>query len=140
MGWWSATIMGGDAPLDWQGSICGVLGVEFNYITGKYGYTRARLEKNMTKILAKIAKDKYDAYIGYQVLGVMVLETGAKISKVTRDKILAAAEADVWAKEGDKARQKYIAEFVEAIKAHKPGTLKKLPYQGLLSSLGKAAI
>jgi len=142
MGWWSATIMGGDSPLDMQGVICDAMGVKYNFdikAAKGYVYDRGLIEKHLDAIVAVLEARKWEREIGFQVLGVMVLETGAKISAALRKRIIAAAEADEWMKEAGTGseRGKYIKDFIAAMKAHKPGRKTATTREGLFEAFAR---
>lgn len=137
MGWWSTCILGGDAPLDLLHVLCSEIGVAYNSEEGdawsEYGfaYTRRDIDKNLPAVLKRIEKMRWDRGIAYQVLGHMILSTGAKLPAKLRDKIVAAAESDEWAQE-DEERAAEMAKLIKALHAHTPGKIKKLPQKGLL--------
>jgi hypothetical protein len=129
--------MGGDSPLDWEGAISEVMGVEFNYDDAKYHYTKSGIERNVKKIVERIDREMWDRNIGFQVLGVMAMKTGAKLPKRVIKKIVEAAENDEWAKEGDCERKMHIEKFISAIKAHEPGKRTAVKSEGLFEKLVK---
>jgi len=55
--------------------------------------------------------------VGLQVLGVMMMEVGAKINRKNKELILKAARKDEWAK-GDLARKTHIKNFISALKSY----------------------
>ena len=125
MGWWSDDIMGGDSPLDWKADICDVMKGKNSF--SKYGdddlFTGKMIQENLDKILKKIAKgyDEEERQIGLQVLGCMVLSSGAKIPAKVRNQIIKAAEEDIWMKENleNRGRAKKIKEFIKDMKTVK---------------------
>ena len=138
MGWWSETIMGGDTPLDYMGMLCDLIGVK--YVSPKgFRYTRKQIETHMPKVLAWLNKPRYENEIAWQVFGVMVMETGAKISVETRAKIIQAAKADTWMTEDGthSSRGHHIRAFIKAIEAHKAGQKTKSTCEDLFQVLDK---
>lgn len=153
MGWWSATIMGGDTPLDMLARLCGVAGAPWGPDTldsWEPGHVfdggdfhlfllrRHHIEGNLDKLVAELESipNTYgDQRIAVQVFGAMVLHTGAAIPDDLRERIIESAKADEWASEGDAERQQYIDNFVAALRAHEPGRPHHLTEEGLLSQI-----
>lgn len=127
MGWWSAAIMGGDSPLDYFGGICALA------VPGKYRggnpevLTRKALNEALPAIRGWLAKKNQsypaDMSVSLQALGVTIMERGADMPDDLRAEIIAAADADEWAREdGTRSeRGQNIAAFIEKVKAYKPG-------------------
>lgn len=146
MGWWSATVLGGDPPLDWLGTLCDEMGVgmrdldEDEDCDGYYGYpyTREGLEANLDKLVARIMKDEYDPHIGFQVLGALLLHVGADIPDKVRTNICRACLADAWANEGDSERLHYMTDLHDKVLASKPGVSVELAQEGLMEKIGEA--
>jgi hypothetical protein len=127
MGWWSEDIMGGDDPLDIQYLIYTALGLEehdeeVEIPAHKFDYD---------KIIAFTSKD--DDYwltgdtgnIFHQVLGVMMMRSGAVIDDALKAKFIEAAEKDEWANgtdgyedESDVKRQKKMQQFIATLKEY----------------------
>lgn len=100
MGWWSSDIMGGDTPLDFEGLIYELLGVEMftedPVNDDKIMLTKEQLEKGQQKCLYRILRHKFDVEIGLQVLGYMMINVGAKMTEETKINVLAGIDADDW--------------------------------------------
>ena len=114
MGWWAKDIMAGDPPLDWEDEIYGICGVE-KWQEGKSGKAiipPAKFSEHMEEITQTIRKGKDP--IGYQVLGILMMESGAEMSKEIKDKILQACHDDEWARV-DEERQKKVLEFHDMV-------------------------
>ena len=123
MGWWSHDIMGGDSPLDAEDSIYEICGTEKFPKNFKFGEDQAvevtaeALEANLPAILEMLKKDSYEPWIGYQVLGVMLMKSGAAISKELKETILQSVEDDEWGQE-DAKRKEILVNFGKAITAY----------------------
>lgn len=144
MGWWSATVLGGDPPLDWLGTLCDEMAVErvdCNEVDcdGYYGYpyTREGLEANLDKLVARIEKDAYEAHVGFQVLGALLLDVGADIPDTLKQRIIRAATEDAWANEGCDERVAYMQDLVDKILASEPGNPVQLATEGLLEKIAE---
>ena len=143
MGWWSCTIMGGDSPLDWLGSLMDVCGIEFDYGCGDETYHGYLLDRDKieakTNAMLKCATKGYESSIGLQVLGAVLMEVGAPIDAKLKRTIIRAAKDDEWMLEEGRGseRGKYVMEFIEKIKAHKTGESTELAYEGLFENLAK---
>jgi hypothetical protein len=150
MGWWSATIMGGDTPLDELASIMDqVLGVEFNaegeppegFIEFHCYHINRKLVSNHYRALINYAAKHLDSndYCGYipgQVIAVLLLTVGSHIEDDDKQMLIRCAEADEWLKEDgpNSERAKYIKELINAINAAEPGKPTYLEGRGLLES------
>lgn len=123
MGWWSPMIMGGDPPAEWRGVLGNIAGADdpFNPLTAEM------LDKNIGKIVERIEKDDDDPNIGWQVLGVMILRTGAKMPDKIRIKIcknIYDKEIDSWSEPDD--RRFFFAHFMEQVENYKDGEKVKI--------------
>jgi len=147
MGWWSATVLGGDPPLDWLGTLCVWMGIERNYDDGDkqdddryygYPYTRELLESNLDKLVGRIREKCLDeAHIAFQVLGAMLLDVGADIPTEVKTLICRACLVDGWANEADKERLFYMTDLHDKIRAHKPGEKTELAVEGLMDKIAE---
>lgn len=138
MGWWSATIMGGDAPLDYQSYIYDWLGIDMFNELNKSGYSKIpkkKFEAEQDSLVKKLSKGSSSG-IGLQVLGVMMMEAGAKISDKNKKLIIKAAEKDEWAKE-DEGRKAHIDAFIKALESYDGKTPVKTTSEGLFEAFSK---
>lgn len=138
MGWWNTAIMGGDTPMDFFGRFCDVAHV--NYIGGNPEVlTREALNEALPEIvrrlhaMAKVEKEWLQKAggppnaeadtIGFQVLGVTIMERGADMPQELREMIIAGAEQDGWMREVglDSERGGKIEAFIKKIRAYVPG-------------------
>ena len=139
MGWWSCNIMGGDTPLDCIENISDELGVSFDDDTpegdsdshfGMYPLSKSILEKNMKMLTTKMDAPKwYDKNISYQVLGMVVLYYGVKITKKLKTKIIAEAKKDEWGRD-EAERKVFIAKFINQLESYTTGERFKDDNQG----------
>jgi hypothetical protein len=118
MGWWSTDILGGDIPLDFEDRIYEICGVDkFPEEEGQARISAEFLEENLDEILNFIDSSGCDKYIGYQVLAVMMMRSGAHISKDVKFEMVYACNEDEWAKENID-RQKSILSLSSALDAY----------------------
>ena len=67
-----------------------------------------------------------DIYIGFQILGVLILQTGSYLPKIVEDSILGSTEWDYdktrgWSKPFEQERKENLENFRKAILSHKVG-------------------
>tara|TARA_Y100000389_G_C16980480_1_gene280029 strand:- start:14 stop:481 length:468 start_codon:yes stop_codon:yes gene_type:complete len=132
MGWWSTTIMGGDTPLDFKDTFNSIAGINPSYSKNPTSedelpkliesLTEEFLDGRMNKILKKwgcgrVGSDYYNdkLSIGYQVLAVMYITSGAKLDESLKDIMLKWIPRDVWATE-DTDRKSHITNLTESLK------------------------
>ena len=139
MGWWSATIMGGDTPLDYLAVLGKAVGVEFDYDHENtfhgWPFTREALESHLEEVKKSLGKNKYHIY--GQVVGATFLWAGAEMPEELKNRVIKDAEADEWAAEGDSERKKYINAFIQAVKSSEPGKRVDVQDEGLFERVGK---
>src|SRR5271165_934094 len=95
MGWWSATIMGGDTPMDDIGNMSDLIGLpSYDEETDEpieYSpeITRFAITANLPKLIAYCG-DQGDDYsnIAFQVLGVIIISHGVPLIDTLKAKIL----------------------------------------------------
>jgi hypothetical protein len=147
MGWWSDDIMGGDTPLDLQSFIYDALGF-IKYPEDSDEKVRIPSDGFDYKKIVKFLKDRDgDDYwlksdtgnIFHQVLGVMMMESGAPISKTLKNKMIKAAQQDEWANEdgGDEDRKDKMDAFIAKLKNY-DGTSTIIKSAGLIETIGDA--
>ena len=142
MGWWSATVMGGDAPLDCQGDLIEILGIDFDESLKmeNRGITRQLIEKNLKKIKKWLAGMKEDREIAYQVVAFHVLATGADVGKRLLKQLIDNAqdpEVESWCDPDE--RRFYMDDLKKALQGHKPGKVTKLKQEGLFQKIFEKA-
>lgn len=151
MGWWSTCVMGGDTPLDLQGVLCDAMGIGFDYSGGGYKYGREHLEANLPRLVAVIEQSEkwwqWHKDTAYQVLGHMLMETGAEIPAGLRERIVRAAREDSdWRDRpldepddgsANPGRRADMDEFIAAIQAHTTGAPTHVRREGLMEKIVK---
>lgn len=139
MGWWSTTIMGGDSPLDVEDGIYEICKAQ-KWGEGKgKGKIKIPVKNFMDKlpqIISYIEEERgWYLEIGYQVLGVMMMEIGAPIPEELKVRILQAAEADEWAKQ-DEVRRSHCHKFAKTLRDYN-GKSTKIESEGLFAAFNK---
>jgi hypothetical protein len=137
MGWWSATIMGGDTPMDDIANmedLCGVLTYD-EETNESIVYTPEQIRFNLTANIPKLiayCEEQGDDYtnIAYQVLGYIILTNGVPLIDTLKARILKACELDEWYESRDPERVHYINQFMNQIKAY-DGTPTEIAEEGL---------
>jgi hypothetical protein len=143
MGWWSTTIMGGDTPMDWECIFYDTLKIKmFKPKNGGYNkIPKKKLEESQDSLVRKINAMKKKGWtsqdIGLQVLGVTMMEAGAKINNKNKVLILDAAKKDGWAKE-DEERRHHIDNFVLALQSYDGTKSASTTKEGLFEVIGKS--
>ena len=127
---------------------------KYHHLSNREILTREILESNLDEIIDKIIlfKDfisnpvlrprnpKYDGYwviseddiyIGFQILGVLILQTGSYLPKIVEDSILYSTRWDYdkergWSKSCEKERKENLESFRHAILSHKEGKITVL--------------
>lgn len=123
MGWWSATILGGDTPLDILGEFADILGVDNEGGLSElyeYSFTKRNLSKkaNLDKLMVA-AKEHDETSIAHQVLGVILMSTGSHIPTKLRIEIIQQAKQDEWYLENDDERVYFINDLINKITNYK---------------------
>jgi hypothetical protein len=132
MGWWSKDILGGDTPLDYQEDI-------LNIISGGYLTERdvtAEQFENMDEVFVNgkidsIAQTKDEKSIAYQVLAVIGMRVGAKISIKLKTLMASHIRQDEWKNEDDD-RRVVIGNLMDALYNYDGTAPVKINSKGLL--------
>lgn len=156
MGWWSKTIMGGDTPLDFRDTFNGMAGIEPSY-------SDTPTPDSEKKVLIESIQSKFvsghmdvilntwgcgepdsDYYnnqksIGYQVLAVMLMESGAKIYDPLKVQMLEWIPKDKWAQE-DEDRKHYVDNLIDALSKYDGSNTVLVKSEGLFEVLNKVYI
>lgn len=137
MGWWSATILGGDAPYDVRANLEDVMNVDCWFEGVNEENQRILVNDNMDQLF-EVAKESYDQSIAGQVFGAMILEVGAKMSDEIRQFVLDCANEDEWAHE-DEERNGFIQDFISKVIAYpsEGGVRVELAQEGLFEVIEK---
>jgi len=130
MGWWSADIMGGDGPLDAKDEFEEILSSPESYKAYEAKswdgsiLTADSFNNNHDLIREQIlSRDNWGSEVDIQVLGVLIMKSGAVMPQDFKDAIIDAAERDEWYIESKKGgvgedRIKAIEGFIEAVKSY----------------------
>lgn len=122
MGWFSKHIMGGDTPMDSESMILSILKVKKTNGHSKWDekkyLERLKIALNEKQQMLYDELKKRDANIyDLQVLGVMILNSGANFLPIVRDLVLKCLEKDEWA-QSTLERKIYVNEMIEIIKGY----------------------
>lgn len=154
MGWWSEDIMGGDTPLDIKSFIYDALDIK-QYPDDNYD-KKVIIPSDVfdyDKIVKYVNDRDSDNYwltgdtgnIFHQVLGVMMMESGASISDKLKAKMTLAAVEDEWgfgytrgefSEEGDEDRAKKMNQFIDTL-INYDETPTKITSKGLFETIAK---
>ena len=134
MGWWSKDIMGGDSPLDFEDEIYEICGVDKfpEDHDGIIELSKSVIETNLVEILEMLPEDDE---IGFQVLGVLMMKSGAVMNDTLKALILFNSKHDEWAKQ-DSERQEIIDSFCKAIESY-DGTPIVITSKGLFEVIAQ---
>lgn len=143
MGWWSTVVMGGDTPLDYQGDMIELCGVDYSTFMDVHDLNltaiRSEIESSLNK-LSEYCEKEYsnddcygDPNIAYQVFGVMILEAGATLPEDIKIKIDTAAKNDEWSTEDDERKANMDVFRLQV--ANYDGTPTTIKYQGLFEQI-----
>lgn len=137
MGWWSTTIMGGDTPLDYQGELTDI--ISGGYLTNN-DITAAQFE-NMDEVfvngkIESLVKYKDCRSIMYQVLMVMAMRVGAKISSKLKLLAISNIRNDEWQFE-DSERKEVIDNLIQTLNQYDGSIRVKVKSEGLFEVFNK---
>lgn len=121
MGWWSATILGGDAPLDVLSSIAREFGGANSELDWKSdpGRLKASLEASNVDVMLAFIKGSYDGGTVAQVMALMHAKCGAKLPDPIRDAAIAACrDEDVSEWSNPSERRFYLGQFIAMLEAY----------------------
>jgi len=154
MGWWSTDLMGGDSPLDWQGALYDKLDIPYfdedhTNVGTHDGISEIRpkemsrtTQNNLIQYILDSTESSYEKYgecdsrsIGMQVLSLMILKSGAKMTKKNKTELSKWIKLDEWGKENDE-RKDHIDDLLNAIEKYdgKPMYYKG---KGLFQAIGE---
>ena len=138
MGSWSTGIMGGDLPYDFKDEIyfiCDTQEFEEEPLR-RILIDPEKFQEKMDYILKYIDASEEDRGEGYLVLGVMMMESGAKISDDLKEMMIMQAEEDDWART-DASRARVIDQFIESVKSYDNVNRIVLRTPGLFETIGE---
>lgn len=142
MGWWSHTIMGGDGPCDVRCAFEDIIykgnkvKADENSFEPVY-FSAAQVNRVAGKLLQEARtndENDYDSGIPGQVLGVFLMEHGARMSQKAKAFILKSARADEW---DNAARRRHIKKFIAQVRSYKAKKPKMVPYESLGQKLAQ---
>lgn len=146
MGWWSTDIMGGDTPLDFKSAILDQIGLdEFKAKPEQIRKAFDSLdEKTLREVIPAIVNEwgcgdpggdfyKNEVSIGFQVLAVLMMESGARISPGIQGLMDVRIMDDDWAKEDDERKGK-IKHLLQTLRSYS-GEPVEVKSKGLLEVL-----
>lgn len=131
MGWFSATITGGDSPMDWIADLEQIAGAD------KYGeppipLTTKKIDKNLSKMVRAIKlhskkRGSCENNIAWQILGVLIILNGAKMPDDIRKEIIKNIyEDDDMGWNDPDERLFFLEQFKEQIQNYKDGETLEL--------------
>lgn len=141
MGWWDEGIMGGDTPLDIRGVIEDIIGGEA---------TRTRLNRHLPAVLAaRDNKKKWwgqrdDRPIFTQVIGFLIITTGANLPEELRQEVLDVVDQEIAVCEADgdectwvnpEIRVERLKEFRQKVVEYQNGKAVEVHERGLLAKM-----
>lgn len=140
MGWWSATVMGGDTPSDYIGDMEDRIGLErYNAMNDdEKSFTPEEVKTAIRTKMSLLMKycEEADDCIAYQVLGVMIISNGVKMEDDIKATIIEACQEDEWYQEGDKERVFFMDAFIKQLNDY-DGTPVEIAHEGLFEAFGK---
>lgn len=148
MGWWSATILGGDGPYDVRGFLLDSIGcfpedeegndLEHFWLKEMSIEEYRALMNEKIDVLLNEAIHRENDYgeIAGQVLGALILEVGAVMPDNVRAFVLASAEGDEWAHEAED-RAEFVQDLIEKVNAYpaEGGVVVPLAQEGLFEKI-----
>lgn len=142
MGWWSETILGGDTPLDILSDFEAILRVQKLYPLGdlsdeKKAQVRQVIDAEIDCLVNYVRGEEDSPEIAAQVLAVLVMTVGGKMSDEQRELFLQAGLMDDWSYES-RQREEQINIYLDTVKAYVPGTPSILPNGTLMEAMVKA--
>jgi hypothetical protein len=150
MGWWSASILGGDTPYDahawaWN-TVLRLSGKDLTYETyldseaSPFDHDNDLLrecltEEVMTVALEELENDKNhtDKDVYSQVLALMILEAGVLFPEQLKDRFIQLIAKDEWA-DYDHERAVYVLDLIRRVTSNL-GVVQELPRQGLFEKM-----
>ena len=135
MGWWSSTIMGGDPPMDREVAFEKVAGVS---CLRDELLTKELVNLHLNGFIERIKKDKFDPEIGWLVLGVIIMRTGATMPENVRKQLLKnAIDTNIEGWTEPEERKAYLEDFKEKVTNYKNGEITEVVSEGLMEKIYK---
>lgn len=128
MGWWSTDILGGDSALDWKSALYNKIDIQyednFGYRTLKPNDMSNKTQNNLIQNVLESTQKTFDDWgecdsrsIAMQVIALMVIESGAKVTKKNKKELSKWIKLDDWATEDDE-RKDNIDDLLSVIKEY----------------------
>ncbi len=128
MGWWSTDILGGDSALDWKSALYNKIDIQyednFGYRTLKPNDMSNKTQNNLIQYVLESTQTTFDNWgecdsrsIAMQVIALMVIESGAKVTKKNKKELSKWIKLDDWATEDDE-RKDNIDDLLSVIKEY----------------------
>jgi len=128
MGWWSKDILGGDSALDWKSELYNKINIQyednFGYRTLKPNDMSNKTQNNLIQYVLESTQESFDKWgecdsrsIAMQVIALMVIESGAKVTKKNKKELSKWIKLDDWATEDDE-RKDNIDDLLSVIKEY----------------------
>lgn len=141
MGWWSPTILGGDYPADTAYDIA----ERFGGYTREWGSwdaypetLRAKLEATAEFELVNFINSSYEAPIAAQVVALVHMACGARLSPVLRQLAVRACQGeDTSSWRSPSERQHHLAHFVCMINQYDDQTPARPPEIGVFAAVAQ---
>jgi hypothetical protein len=129
-----ATIMGSESHLDEKWIIVEMCGVDvYKYIEDESILTREDIENHFDEIVKHLESKKYSYHVKHQVLGYLILKTGAILPETLRNDMIQCAlwdceEEEFWSQNPRwiEPRKYFLKDFRIKIRNHVPGEKKEL--------------
>jgi len=139
MGRWGMGILEGDLDLDFRADFADVCKIDM-YDKEEY-FTKEILEKNERKLLKSVDKQEMQWYfqVGLQVLGLLFMEAGAKMSPDFKRELKKALKKDEWAnsdQDGAKERKEKMDQVLAIVKTYK-NKPTEIPSKGLMEKIAE---
>jgi hypothetical protein len=155
MGWWDFGILGGDTPLDYLHSIEDIVGIERGeelegalYPLDARPELKEAIEAHLDKLISGLYSVKWEGKtydqdhsrdpVWYQVVGAVIMATGASITDEQREIIVEKSLEDEWMMEEgrDSSRGLAILNFVDALNAY-DGEIRVIAQKGLFEKMAE---
>lgn len=128
MGWWSTDILGGDSALDWKSALYNKIDIQyednFGYRTLKPNDMSNKTQNNLIQYVLESTQKTFDDWgecdsrsIAMQVIALMVIESGTKVTKKNKKELSKWIKLDDWATEDDE-RKDNIDDLLSVIKEY----------------------
>jgi hypothetical protein len=140
MGWWGSDLLAGDPPMDSLGYLGDVIDdpnlYPLNFTDAEAATVRAKLEALGDSVLRHPILGKAEHL---PVVAGAFLATGAVMSDTFKASAITAAQNDYYGgpdwNDGGVGRAATMADLIEKIKAHEPGSRVEIVHKGLFQTI-----